>query len=70
MLKPFRSLQGKLSLALLAIVLIPLFILAAVLDRTVKEQTQSDFLQSTTREVMQVDNAVNLFFEGQKENVR
>ena len=43
MLKPFRSLQGKLSLALLAIVLIPLFILAAVLDRTVKEQTQSDF---------------------------
>ncbi|WP_319404339.1 methyl-accepting chemotaxis protein [uncultured Anaeromusa sp.] len=70
MLKPFRSLQGKLSLALLAIVLIPLFVLAAVLDRTVKEQTQSDFLQSTTREVMQVDNAVNLFFEGQKENVR
>lgn len=66
--KNFWGMRNRLIVSFIGVLIIPLLIISIFLDTTVKKQTREDFINATTREVMQVDNAINLFFEGVKEN--
>lgn len=62
--------RNRLIAAFMGVILVPLLIISVFLDVTVKKQTREDFINGTTREVVQVDNAIHLFFEGIKQNVK
>lgn len=66
--KSFWGMRNRLIVSFIGVLIIPLLIISIFLDTTVKKQTREDFINGTTREVVQVDNAINLFFEGVKEN--
>lgn len=66
--KSFWGMRNRLIVSFIGVLLIPLVVISVFLDTTVKKQTREDFINATTREVVQVDNAINLFFEGIKEN--
>lgn len=66
----FWGMRNRLIASFIGVLIIPLLIISVFLDTTVKKQTREDFINATTREVMQVDNAINLFFEGVKENTK
>lgn len=64
------GLRNRLILAFFIVVLIPLLGFGLFLDSMVEKQTKQDFVEATTREVVQVDNAISIFFDGLMQNTR
>lgn len=64
------SLRNKLIITFFVVVLIPLLGFGFFLDSMVEKQTKHDFVEATTREVIQVDNAINLFLDGLMQNTK
>jgi methyl-accepting chemotaxis protein len=64
----FWGMRNRLIASFIGVLMIPLLIISVFLDTTVKKQTREDFINGTTREVVQVDNAMDLFLQGVKEN--
>jgi methyl-accepting chemotaxis protein len=68
--KVFWGMRNRLIAAFMGVILVPLALINFFLDVTVQKQTREDFINGTTREVTQVDNGIQLFLAGIKENVR
>jgi len=66
----FNSIKFKLIVVLLLIALVPLGIVSYFQIRNVENMIEDSFVESTRREVSQVDNAINLYFEQLKSNTR
>jgi methyl-accepting chemotaxis protein len=66
----FNSIKFKLIVVLLLIALVPLGIVSYFQIRNVENMIEDSFVESTKREVSQVDNAINLYFEQLKSNTR
>ncbi|SJZ39068.1 methyl-accepting chemotaxis protein [Selenihalanaerobacter shriftii] len=63
-----NSLRNKLITLLLLISLVPVIILSYLGINKIESVLKENFVQSTTKEIRQVDNAINLYFETVKEN--
>ena len=68
--KTFWGIRNRLIAAFLVIALIPLAVVAYLTDRSIRTGAQAEFASATLREVKQVDNAITLFFDGMKKNVK
>ncbi len=66
----FNSIKFKLIIVLLLIALVPLGIVSYFQIRNVENIIEESFIESTKREVSQVDNAINLYFEQLKSNTK
>ncbi|MTI66432.1 MAG: methyl-accepting chemotaxis protein [Firmicutes bacterium] len=64
----FKSVKTRLTLAILLLMVIPLITITYYVNTTFKTQLIKDHTDSTTKEIIQVDNAINMFFETVKEN--
>ncbi|SDC68921.1 MULTISPECIES: methyl-accepting chemotaxis protein [unclassified Candidatus Frackibacter] len=65
-----NNLRSKLIILFLLIALVPMLILGYLGVEKVKGVLKQNFIQSTTKEVKQVDNAINLYFETIKKNTK
>jgi methyl-accepting chemotaxis protein len=63
------NIKYKLTLAFAAIASLPAIAVAVLVILQVREDARSAFLDSSGREIRQVDNAMQLFFEGIRQNV-
>lgn len=63
------SIKQRLIAAFLAIILIPIGVISSFVYVSMEERIQSYFIESSTKEVAQVDNAINLYFDSIRENV-
>jgi len=64
----FNSIKFKLTVVLLLIALVPLAIVSYFQIKNVEGIIENSFIESTKREVTQVDNAINLYFQQLKAN--
>ncbi|WP_143009703.1 methyl-accepting chemotaxis protein [Halanaerobium congolense] len=64
----FNSIKFKLTVVLLLIALVPLGVVSYFQIKNVEEIIENSFIESTKREVTQVDNAINLYFQQLKAN--
>ncbi len=62
------SIRNRLILMFLIITLIPLTLLSYIVEDKVRTQTRSDYIESTNKEIIQVNNAINTYFEAIMEN--
>ncbi|ATW25643.1 methyl-accepting chemotaxis protein [Candidatus Formimonas warabiya] len=63
-----NAIRNKLMVLLLSTTVISIVLIAVFINYTMEKQLTEDFIQSTSAEVKQVDNAINVFFQGMKEN--
>nr|WP_065616173.1 methyl-accepting chemotaxis protein [Pseudomonas moraviensis] len=63
------NIKQKLTLAFAVIASLPVLLVAALIILNVREGARDTFTDSTGREVRQVENAMQLFFEGISQNV-
>ncbi|SUD39075.1 putative methyl-accepting chemotaxis protein [Ectopseudomonas mendocina] len=63
------NIKQKLTCAFAAIACLPILLVAAVVIYKERLQAEADFLDGSSREIRQVDNAMSLFFKGITENV-
>ena len=63
------NIKQKLTCAFAAIACLPILLVAAVVIYKERVQAEADFLDGSSREIRQVDNAMSLFFKGITENV-
>ena len=63
------KIKNKLMLAFAVIAALPVILVAAVVVLNVRENAREAFETSSTREIRQVENAMQLFFEGIDQNV-
>ncbi len=63
------SIKLKLTWAFVAIACIPILLVAAVVIYNLRAQAELNFLDGSSKEIRQVDNAVSMFFKGISENV-
>jgi len=63
------NIKQKLTWAFSAIACVPVLLVAAVVIYQLRSQAESDFLDSSAREIRQIDNAMGMFFKGISENV-
>ncbi|AIZ35488.1 methyl-accepting chemotaxis protein [Pseudomonas parafulva] len=63
------NIKQKLTWAFAVIAGLPIVIVAAVVVLNLREDARDDFLDSSSREIRQVANAMNMFFQGIDENV-
>jgi methyl-accepting chemotaxis protein len=63
------NIKQKLTCAFAAIACLPILLVAAVVIYKERVQAEVDFLDGSSREIRQVDNAMSLFFKGITENV-
>lgn len=63
------NIKQKLTWAFLAIASVPVIAVAIVVILNVRGDAQRQFIDSSSREIRQVENAMNLFFEGIEQNV-
>jgi methyl-accepting chemotaxis protein len=68
MLEKFKGIKGKLFAAFFLVALVPVIGLGFLGIREIKGIIREDFVKSTTEEIKQVDNAINLYFEEIKKN--
>ena len=61
------NIKQKLTLAFAVIASLPVLLVAALIIVNVREGARDTFTDSTGREVRQVENAMQLFFEGRLE---
>lgn len=66
----FNSIKFKLTVVLLLIALVPLGIVSYFQIKNVEGIIKESFIESTKREVVQVDNAINLYFQQLKANTK
>ncbi|MEW9096033.1 MAG: methyl-accepting chemotaxis protein [Clostridiaceae bacterium] len=62
------SFSNKLIISILAITLIPIICLGIYAKGVVEKEFKNNFIESSTREVTQIDNSMNIFFDTVKEN--
>jgi methyl-accepting chemotaxis protein len=63
------NIKQKLTWAFAAIACVPILLVAAVVIYNLRAQAEADFLDSSSREIRQVDNAMGMFFKGISENI-
>lgn len=63
------NIKQKLTWAFLTIASVPVLAVAVVVILNVRTDAQDQFIDSSSREIRQVENAMNLFFEGLQQNV-
>lgn len=63
------NIKQKLTWAFLTIASVPVLAVAVVVILNVRTDAQEQFIDSSSREIRQVENAMNLFFEGLQQNV-
>ena len=68
--KSMWGIRNRLIAAFLIVGLIPLAVVAFFTDRSIRAGAQAEYATATLREIKQVDNAITLFFDGMKKNVR
>ncbi len=63
------KIKQKLTWAFALIAGVPLALVALLITFNLREQARESFLDNSSREIRQVSNAMNLFFQGIKQNV-
>ena len=63
------NIKQKLTLAFAVIASLPVILVAALIILNVRDEARAAFVDSSGREIRQVDNAMQLFFEGISQNV-
>ncbi len=63
------NIKQKLTWAFAAIACVPILLVAAMVIYNLRAQAQADFLDGSSREIRQIDNAMVMFFKGISENV-
>lgn len=63
------NIKQKLTLAFAVIACVPVVLVAVLIILNLRSEARSDFLDSSGREIRQVDNAMQLFFQGISQNV-
>lgn len=61
--------KAKLTTAILFFMLIPIMIIGYYVNLEFKNELKDNFIKSTTKEISQVDNAINIFFESIEEDI-
>lgn len=64
----FSGIKAKLTSAILIFMLIPIIAISFYVNLEFEKQLNEDFVKSTTKEIIQVDNAINMYFETVEEN--
>lgn len=57
------NIRTKLILAFIALAILPILIISAVLITHLRQQAEETFQSSTTREIRQIDNAMQVYFD-------
>jgi methyl-accepting chemotaxis protein len=63
------NIKQKLTWAFASIACLPIVITTAIMIVNLRGQAQQDFIENSNREIRQIDNAMNLFFDGIAQNV-
>ena len=63
------NIRQKLTWGFAAIACVPVVLVAIVVVINLREQAREDFLDSSNREIRQIDNAMNQFFDAIAQNV-
>lgn len=63
------NIKQKLTLAFAVIACVPILLVAAVVIYNLRAQAEAEFLDGSSREIRQIDNAMTMFFKGISENV-
>ena len=63
------NIKQKLILAFAVIASLPVMLVAVLIILNVRHEARDGFIDSSGREIRQVDNAMQLFFEGISQNV-
>nr|WP_116865888.1 methyl-accepting chemotaxis protein [Pseudomonas syringae] len=63
------NIKQKLTWAFAVIACLPILVVAAIVVVNLRDKATSDFVDSSAREIRQVDNAMQLFFDGITQNV-
>ncbi len=63
------NIKQKLTWAFAVIACLPILVVAAIVIVNLRDKATSDFADSSAREIRQVDNAMQLFFDGITQNV-
>lgn len=64
------TIKNKLIIILLTLTLVPTIASSGVISLYLQKTVQQDFIDSTTGQIKQVDNAINIFFQGVEENCK
>ncbi|PAB57741.1 methyl-accepting chemotaxis protein [Anaeromicrobium sediminis] len=64
----FSSLKKKMIFSILPIVIIPILIIGMYINQRFKTTLKNQFLEASSKEILQVDNAINMYFESVSEN--
>jgi len=64
------NLKVKMMVAFCLLTLIPLVTVGIIINENIKSTIKDDFVRSTTQEIEQVDNAIDLYFDKIKENAK
>lgn len=67
-MKKQSSIRYKLTLSIVIIMLIPSLILTIYMGTTLNNELENNFTKSSLKEITQVDNALNIYFESVEEN--
>ena len=63
------NIKQKLTCAFVAIACLPILLVAAVVIYNLRSQAEATFLDGSSREIRQIENAMNMFFKGISESV-
>ncbi|WP_111494142.1 methyl-accepting chemotaxis protein [Marinobacter bohaiensis] len=63
------NIKQKLTLAFSVIACVPLILVAVLIVMSLRDEARQGFLDSSSREIRQVDNAMTLFFQAIEQNV-
>jgi methyl-accepting chemotaxis protein len=63
------NIKQKLTWAFAVIACLPILVVAAIVIANLRQQATDGFVDSSSREIRQVDNAMRLFFDGITQNV-
>lgn len=63
------SFQAKFLINSVLLSLVPIIFIGFLVNKTVSEKTEKDYINSSEREIKQVDNGISLYFESIRENV-
>ena len=63
-MRSILTIKNKLVILLLTIALVPTITCSGIILLYLQKTVQQDFIQSTTGQIQQVNNAINLFFQG------
>ncbi|MGE7546196.1 methyl-accepting chemotaxis protein [Sporosarcina newyorkensis] len=63
------SFKAKLLVFSLLLSLVPIIFIGVLVNKTVSEKTENDYISFSEKEIKQVDNGISLYFETIRENV-